>query len=57
MGVTSVSASRVYKGQKDDGLRFGEEAVLHMDTFPYSGGSKVCIIKLEILPQLQVSFI
>lgn len=41
MGLTSVSAARVFKGQRDDGARFGEESSLHMETFPYSGLSKV----------------
>ncbi|XP_022686606.1 alkaline phosphatase-like isoform X2 [Varroa jacobsoni] len=34
MGVSTVTAGRVYKGQK--ARRSGEESVLNMDTFPYT---------------------
>lgn len=40
MSVSTVTASRIFKGQRE-GLLFGEEGQLHMDTFPYVGASKV----------------
>ncbi|XP_021966239.2 alkaline phosphatase isoform X2 [Folsomia candida] len=39
MSVSTVTASRIFKGQRE-GLLFGEEGQLHMDTFPYVGASK-----------------
>lgn len=39
--VQTVTAARIMKGQKVDNLPFGEEAELHMDSFPYTGTSKV----------------
>lgn len=41
MSVPTVTAARILKGQQVDHMRFGEEGELHMDTFPYSGLSKV----------------
>lgn len=41
MSVPTVTAARILKGQQVDHLQFGEEGELHMDTFPYSGVSKV----------------
>ena len=41
MGVSTITASRIFKGQKVLGMEFGEESELHMDTFPYLGTSKV----------------
>jgi len=40
MGVSTVTASRILKGQTE-GAAFGEEAQHHMETFPYVGTSKV----------------
>lgn len=42
-GITTLTAARILKGQEVDGpeTRWGEEATLHMDTFPFSGLSKV----------------
>jgi alkaline phosphatase len=40
MSVPTITASRIFKGQQLDKLKFGEEASLHMDTFPYTGCSK-----------------
>ncbi|OXA43093.1 Membrane-bound alkaline phosphatase [Folsomia candida] len=48
MGITSVSAARVFKGQRDDGARFGEESSLHMETFPYSGLSKTYCLDTQV---------
>ncbi|XP_035701408.1 membrane-bound alkaline phosphatase [Folsomia candida] len=48
MGLTSVSAARVFKGQRDDGARFGEESSLHMETFPYSGLSKTYCLDTQV---------
>lgn len=41
MSVPTVTAARILKGQQVDHKEFGEEGELHMDTFPYSGVSKV----------------
>lgn len=40
MSVTTVAAARIFKGQQNH-YQFGEEAQLHMDTFPYLGASRV----------------
>jgi len=40
MSVSTVTASRILKGQRD-GVQFGEEGQLYMDTLPYVGTSKV----------------
>ena len=40
MSLSTVTGSRIFKGQRD-GLEFGEEGQLYMDTFPYIGASKV----------------
>ncbi|OQR76965.1 alkaline phosphatase [Tropilaelaps mercedesae] len=34
MGVSTITAGRIYKGQK--ARHSGEEAVLHMDAFPHT---------------------
>lgn len=39
MGVSTVSAARILRGQMEGGS--GEEAMLAMDTFPYVALSKV----------------
>lgn len=39
MGVSTVSAARILRGQNEGGS--GEETVLAMDTFPYVALSKV----------------
>jgi hypothetical protein len=41
MSVPTIAASRIYKGQFVDMVSFGEEAILHIDTFPFTGTSKV----------------
>lgn len=40
MSVPTVTGARIFKGQLE-GYKFGEEASLHMDTFPFLGSSKV----------------
>ncbi|ODN05890.1 Alkaline phosphatase, tissue-nonspecific isozyme [Orchesella cincta] len=39
MSVPTVAGARIFKGQSE-GLHFGEEAQLHMETFPFLGASK-----------------
>ncbi|CAL8096102.1 unnamed protein product [Orchesella dallaii] len=39
MSVPTVTGARIFKGQSE-GLKFGEEAQLHMETFPFLGASK-----------------
>jgi hypothetical protein len=39
--VPTITAARIFKGQKVDKREYGEEAQLHMDTFPNIGVSKV----------------
>jgi len=43
MGLSTVVATRIYKGQLDD-LPFGEEGHLYMESFPYIGTSKVTLL-------------
>ena len=45
MGVSTVTAARIYKGQKDG--RTGEETQLNFEKFPYAAFSKV--IRIIIL--------
>lgn len=40
-GVTTLTPARILKGKEVDKLPFGEEGVLHVDTFPHTGTSKV----------------
>ena len=40
MGVSTVTASRILKGQQEG--RLGEETVLEFEKFPSLGFSKVC---------------
>lgn len=40
MSVPTVTAARIFKGQRVDDLPFGEEGELHMDSFPNIGVSK-----------------
>lgn len=40
MSVPTITGARILKGQKS-GYKFGEEAQLHMDTFPFLGASRV----------------
>lgn len=53
MSVSTVTASRIFKGQLD-GLPFGEEGSLHMDGFPFVGASKV---KIDAFMQTVSEFI
>lgn len=45
MSLSTVTAARIYKGQmaggSDPNFVGGEEAQLHLDSFPYVGASKV----------------
>jgi len=41
MSVATVTAARILKGKEVDLLPFGEESELYMETFPYTGVSKV----------------
>lgn len=41
MSLPTISAARILKGQKVDKYEFGEEAELHMESFPFTGTSKV----------------
>lgn len=48
MGLTTITAGRIYKGQQlKHGL--GEEETLSFDNFPYTGLAKVNIIKEKTL--------
>lgn len=40
LSVPTIAAARILKGQKVDNLPFGEEAELHIDSFPFTGTSK-----------------
>lgn len=40
MSLPTVTAARIYKGQKHDGLEFGEESSLFFENFPNIGVSK-----------------
>ncbi|XP_021960381.1 alkaline phosphatase isoform X2 [Folsomia candida] len=48
MSIPTVTAARIFKGQKVDGLPFGEEGQLHMDTFPFSGTSKTFCMDTQV---------
>lgn len=48
-GVPTLTAARILKGQERDNLTFGEEGQLHVDTFPFSGTSKVCLIIKKLI--------
>lgn len=40
-GITTLTAARILKGQEvDQDVKWGEEASLHVDTFPFSGLAK-----------------
>jgi len=56
MSVPTITAARIYKGQKVDQLPYGEEATLHMDSFPNVGVSKVFynLVTLRSLPKIVV---
>jgi alkaline phosphatase len=41
MSLFTGTASRIFKGQREN-LPFGEERELHVESFPYSGTSKLC---------------
>lgn len=47
MGVSTVSAARILRGQNEGGS--GEETVLAMDTFPYVALSKVIIQSMTVV--------
>lgn len=38
--VQTMTAARILKGQKVDGLKFGEETSLYLESFPYTGFGK-----------------
>ncbi|XP_055051501.2 alkaline phosphatase, tissue-nonspecific isozyme isoform X2 [Misgurnus anguillicaudatus] len=46
MGVTTITAARILKGQMEN--RTGEETVMNMDTFPYVGLAKVYSVDFQI---------
>lgn len=41
MGISTITAARIYQGQTKDGL--GEASRLSFESFPYTGLSKVCL--------------
>ncbi|KAK3561311.1 hypothetical protein QTP86_030608, partial [Hemibagrus guttatus] len=46
MGITTITAARILKGQLEE--RPGEETVMTMDTFPYVGLAKVYTVDFQI---------
>lgn len=42
MGVSTVTAARIYKGQREG--RSGEETQLNFEKFPYAAFSKVSVV-------------
>ncbi|XP_046719093.1 alkaline phosphatase, tissue-nonspecific isozyme [Silurus meridionalis] len=46
MGITTITAARILKGQLEE--RLGEETVMTMDTFPYIGLAKVYTVDFQI---------
>lgn len=48
LGVSTLNAARIYRGQKNN--KTGEETVLEWEKFPYAAFSKVRLLKEQILP-------
>ncbi|CAL8134236.1 unnamed protein product [Orchesella dallaii] len=46
-GVPSIIAARILKGQAVDNVNFGEEAQLHIDSFPHTGMSKTFCVDAQ----------
>lgn len=47
-GIPTLTAARILKGQEvDQDVKWGEEASLHVDTFPFSGLSKTFCSDLQ----------
>ena len=47
MGITTITAARIYDGQLKDDVKYGEENVLSWETFPWTALAKTYHVDLQ----------
>jgi len=47
MGITTITAARIYDGQLKDDIMYGEENVLSWETFPWTALAKTYHVDLQ----------